>query len=173
MMTIRMIFHLRLAGQAIGLLARASLVVMLIATATLAGLVGWYGAQPLGAVGEGGRTAVLDDISYWEFMAGSLAASRETPANCHRMRLIGLAIGLPLYPMMYTAIALYPESALARHAQPSPLIPAPIGWREAPATWWRLVKEISWLMMTEPQRDFTPAVGERVRVDERCTLPAR
>jgi hypothetical protein len=164
---------LRAAGRAIALLVRAGLVGMLIATAILTGLVAWHGAQPVEAAGKGSRTAVLGDTSYWEFMAGSLAASRETPTICHRTRLIGLAIMLPLYPVLYTAIGLYPESALARHAQPSPLIPAPIGWREAPETWWRLVKEISWFVMTESQWNFMPSVGERVRVDERSTLPAR
>jgi hypothetical protein len=65
---------------------------------------------------------------------------------------------------------LYPESSLARHVQPSPLIPQQITWQEVPETWFRLVKEVSWLVFSEPLWDYTPAVGQRVRVDEGCVL---
>ncbi len=68
-------------------------------------------------------------------------------------------------------LLLFPESSLATHIQPSPLIPEPISWKEAPETWWQLVKEISWLAFTEPQWDYTPAIGQRVRVDRACILP--
>jgi hypothetical protein len=62
-------------------------------------------------------------------------------------------------------------SHLARHVQPSELIPQPIHWRQAPDTWWRLVEEISILAFTTPQWDYTPAVGQRVGVDRECALP--
>jgi hypothetical protein len=81
------------------------------------------------------------------------------------------AIMLQVYPVLYTAFALYPESTLARQAQHSPLIPEPITWCQAPETWWWLVKEISWLVFTEPQLNFKPEVGEKVGVDIRCDMP--
>ena len=99
-----------------------------------------------------------------------MEASRHTPAVCHRTRLIYLAIALPAYPVLYTYVALYPESSLARHVQPGSLIPQPIQWEQAPETWWRLVEEISILAFTTPQWDFTVAVGQRVEVDRECTL---
>jgi len=168
-------------GWTISALFRLGLVIVLVAAVALAGFVLVKGSQPVGAVSAGpnGQTISLDKTSYWEFMTGSLAASRQTPLNCHRTRLIYLAIALPLYPAVYTFIALYPESFLARYVQPSRLIPGPItpcnersglAWRQAPETWWRLVVEVSLLAFTQPQWDFTPAVGERVRVDEGCVL---
>ena len=154
---------------------------LLVAIIAFAGFVFVKGSQPMGMldVDPGGETSVpssslrtgLSDLNYWEFMADRLAASRATPANCHRARLIFLTIALPVYPAVYTYVALYPESSLAHHVQPNPLIPNPISWSEAPETWWQLVKEISWLAFTQPQMDYTPAVGQRVGVDQNCILP--
>jgi hypothetical protein len=164
---------LRAVGLAIGFVFRLNLALMLVLIIALVGFVLVKGSQPMGEVGAdpNGESTVLSDVNYWEFMSGRLAASSETPTNCHRTRLIYLTIALPVYPAVYTYIALYPESSLARQAQPSPLIPDPISWQEAPETWWRLVKEISWLAFTEPQWDYTPAVGQRVNIDSSCTLP--
>jgi hypothetical protein len=50
------------------------------------------------------------------------------------------------------------------------LIPDPITWQQVPGTWWWLVKEISWLVLTEPQLDFRPAVGQKVGVDRKCEI---
>jgi hypothetical protein len=51
------------------------------------------------------------------------------------------------------------------------LIPDPIAWRHVPETWWWLVKEISWLVFTESQLNFTPEVGQKVRVKNHCEIP--
>lgn len=168
-----MLAPLRVLGWTISALFRLGLVVVLVAAVTLAGFVLVKGSQPLNAVSGGpdGQIVDMGETSYWEFMVDSLAASRQTPANCHRTRLTYLAIALPLYPAVYTFVAMYPESTLARHVQPSRLIPGSISWRQAPETWWRLMVEVSLLAFTQPQWDFTPAVGERVRVDQRCVLP--
>jgi hypothetical protein len=163
----------RAVGRAISFIFRLILALMLVLIIAFAGFVLVKGSQPMGEVGAdpNDESAVLSEVNYWEFMANRLAASRETPINCHRTRLIYLTIALPMYPAVYIYVALYPESSLARHTQPSPLIPDPISWGEAPETWWRLVKEISWLAFTEPQWDYTPAVGQRVEVDQSCILP--
>lgn len=153
-------------------LIRVGFLSVLLVGLVFAGFVIHEAAQPVGRVGAdpAGQQADLGDLSYWEFMTSRLDASRETPVNCHRTRLIALALGLPLYPALYTYIGLYPESSLARHVQPSPLIPQQITWQEVPETWFRLVKEVSWLVFTQPLWDYTPAVGERARVDEGCQL---
>jgi hypothetical protein len=167
-----MLAPLRALGWTIGALFRLGLVAVLGVGIALAGFVLVKGSQPLGAVSGGpdGQTVDLGETSYWEFMTANLAASRQTSTNCHRTRLAYLAIALPLYPAAYNFVALYPQSTLAQHVQPSRLIPDPIPWKKAPETWWRLVVEVSLLAFTQPQWDFTPAVGERVRVDQRCAL---
>lgn len=164
---------LRAIGLATSFIFKMILVLMLVVIIVLVGYVFVKGSQPMGFVGAdlNGQTAVLTDANYWEYMSDRLAARRETPANCHRTRLVYLAIALPVYPVVYTYVALFPESSLAHHTQPSPLIPDPISWWEVPETWWQLVKEISWLAFTEAQWDYTPAVGQRVMIDEQCNLP--
>ena len=164
---------LKAFGLVMSFIFKMILVLMLVVIIAFVGYVLVKGSQPMDFVGAGpnGQTTLLTDVNYWEFMANRLAASREAPANCHRTRLIYLAIALPVYPVVYTDVALFPESSLAHHTQPSPLIPDPISWKEAPETWWRLVKEISWLAFTEPQWDYTPAVGQMVNIDLQCVLP--
>ncbi len=154
-------------------LLQIALMVLLLAGILFAGWVAIQGMQPMGGIGADPNdpAAGLGDLSYWDYMSDRLAASRQTPAACHRTRLIYLALALPVYPVLYTTAALFPESSLAQHTQASRLIPAPITWQQVPNTWWRLVREISWLAFTQPQWDFTPAVGERVRVDEGCQMP--
>lgn len=141
---------LRMLGWILSALIRLSLVVMLLAGIALAGFVLVKGSQPVGIVGIvlNSQTTRLGETSYWVFMAGSLTASQQTPVNCHRTRLVYLAIALPLYPVLYTYVALYPVSLLTRHIQPSRLIPEPITWQQAPKTWWRLVVDISLLAFT-------------------------
>ena len=165
---------LRAVGWTVSFIFRLVLVMLLVAIVAFPGFVFVKGSQPMGAVGVDPRGAIADlgARNYWNFMAHQLAASRETSSNCHRTRLIYLTIALPVYPAVYTYVAMYPESNLARHTQPSPLIPNPISWQQAPETWWRLVKEISWLAFMQPQWDYTPAIGQRVQVDNSCTLPS-
>jgi hypothetical protein len=172
-MTISPLSPIHWLGRLLGWAIRLTLAMILVTVAALGSFVAWQSTQPVGPLGANpqGQTADLYDLNYWEFMAGGLAASRETPASCHRNRLVGLAIMLPVYPAFYTSFALYPESTLARQAQPSPLIPDPITWRQGPETWWWLVKEISWLVLTEPQLDFTPGVGQKVGLNNSCEIP--
>jgi len=166
-------FPLLVVGSALGFIFRMMLVLIVVITITVAGFVIVKGSQPIGMVGAEPKSdnTVLGDMNYWEYMANRLQASSETPANCHWTRLVYLAIALPVYPVIYTYVALFPESSLARHIQSSPLIPNPISLKEAPETWWQLVKETSWLAFTEPQWDYSPAVGERVLINQQCNLP--
>jgi hypothetical protein len=172
-MTISPLYPIRWIGRLLNLVIRLSLAMVLVTVATLGSFVAWKSFLPVGTLGADpqGPTVYLGNLNYWQFMAGGLAASRETPASCHRNRLVGLTIMLPVYPALYTTFALYPESSLARNAQPSPLIPDKIAWRQVPETWWWLVKEVSWLVLTEPQLDFKPGVGQKVGVNRNCDLP--
>lgn len=169
-----MIFSpLRDVGRAMSFITRLIFVSMLVVIIAFIGYVLVKGSQPMGVVGAdpNGESTVLSELNYWEFMANRLAVSSETSVNCHRTRLIYLAIALPVYPAVYTYVAIFPDSNLAHHTQPSPLIPDPISWKEAPETWWKLVKEISWMAFTEPQWDYTPEVGQKLRIDQHCVLP--
>lgn len=125
---------------------RALLSLAILGMVATAGFVGVQASRPVGVVGGYGNVpkAELED-TYWELVADSLTDLREAEPDSRRARLVFLAIAVPFYPPAYTYIALYPESVLARHAMPDPLIPEPIAWRDAPATWWRLVMEMTWM----------------------------
>ena len=165
-------------GQIFHILSRSITTITLVSVFTFASFVFIKGAQPIGPIGNNkqslpstGSTATLPQMNYWQYMANRLAASQKTPAVCQQTRLIYLAIALPLYPALYTYVALYPKSSIARHVQPSPLIPKRITWLQVPATWWKLVKAISMLAFTQSQWNYTPAIGQRVGIDQRCILP--
>lgn len=161
-------FPLKMLGRLVNFLVRLTLALLIVTTLTLAGYVAVRSSQPIDLDSAGALS--LETPNYWQYMADRLDASRQTPTNCHRTRLIYLAIALPMYPALYTYVALYPESSLAYHTQPSPLVPEPITWRQAPETWWQLVEQISVLAFTQPQWDYTPAVGQRVNIDEGCLI---
>lgn len=162
------LFPLKMLSRLVNFLVRLVLALLVVATLTLAGSVAVRSSQPMGlySAAENSQSA----MNYWQYMADRLAASRQTPTNCHRTRLIYLVVALQVYPILYTYVALYPESSLARHIQPSPLLPEPITWQQVPKTWWRLVERVSVLAFTQPQWDYTPAVGQRVRIDAKCIL---
>lgn len=162
------IFPLKMLGRVVSFLVRLTLVLLIVATLILAGYVAVHSSQPMRL--DSAAATSLGAMNYWQYMADRLDASRQTPTNCHRTRLIYLAVALPVYPALYTYVALYPESSLARHIQPSPLVPEPVTWRQAPETWWRLVERVSALAFTQPQWDYTPAVGERVNIDQDCSI---
>jgi hypothetical protein len=125
-------------GRLLNLTIRLVFTLILVAVAALGSFVTWKSLHPVGTLGANLQrpTADLHDMNYWQFMAGGLAASRETPPSCHRNRLVGLTIMLPVYPAKYTAFAVFPDSALARQAQPSPLIHGLITWNRALDIYW-------------------------------------
>ena len=112
------LFSLKMLGRLVNFLVRLVLTLLIVAAITLAGYVAVRSSQPMGLDTTGPTSHSA--MNYWQTMADRLDASRQTPTNCHRTRLIYLAIALPLYPVLYTYVALYPESSLARHIQPSP-----------------------------------------------------
>jgi hypothetical protein len=131
----------------------------------------WQGSRPLSTSGAIPAESAFSDLSYWQYLGDRLRANAATPPECRNTRLVFLAIAVPLYPAIYTLAGLYPESGLARHVAPDPRRPARVAWRQAPETWWRLVVEFTWMAFTQPQWDFSPGMGERVRADYRCILP--
>ena len=164
---------LRVLGWTINLIWRMVLVVVLVSVMVFAGFVTVKGNQPLGVVGDHPKsvTADLGEITYWKFMADRLVVVRDTPSICQKTRLVALVMILPVYPILYTTVALAPDGYLSRHVQPSPLIPDPITWEQVPETWWHLVKEISWYDFSAPQLDYKPGIGQRVGDDKSCNLP--
>ena len=123
--------------SALGLLIRAILALILIAGLVFVAFVGYKGSQPMQQEGANGMT-------YWQFMRERIGAIRELPAKCQQMHFTGYLLAVPLYPVLYTYVGMFPDSFLARHTQPHPAIPKDVQLADAPATWWSLVEIVSW-----------------------------
>ena len=123
--------------SALGLLIRVILVLILIAVLAVVAFPGYKGSQPMQQEGANGMT-------YWQFMRERIGAIRELPAKCQQMHFTGYLIAVPVYPVLYTYVGMFPDSFLARHTQPHPAIPEDVQLADAPATWWSLVEIVSW-----------------------------
>jgi hypothetical protein len=60
------------------------------------------------------------------------------------MYFTGYLIAVPVYPVLYTYVGMFPDSFLARHTQPHPAIPKNVRVVNAPNTWWSQVETVSW-----------------------------
>ena len=69
----------RAVGGLVKVLFRLGMAVVLLAGVALAGFVLVKGSQPVGVLDDDtrGQISGLHGTSYWEFMAGSLATSRQ------------------------------------------------------------------------------------------------
>jgi hypothetical protein len=121
----------------LGFFIRVILALVLIAGLVFVAFVGYKGSQPMQQNGANGMT-------YWQFMRDRIGAIRELPAKCQQMHFTGYLIAVPIYPVLYTYVGMFPESFLARHTQPHQAIPKDVRLIDAPDTWWSLVEIVSW-----------------------------
>jgi hypothetical protein len=94
----------------LGMLLRTILALVLIAGLVLVAFVGYKGSQPM-------QLASAGSITYWRFMHDRIGAIRELPAKCQQMHFTGYLIAVPVYPVLYTYVGIFPDSFLARHTQ--------------------------------------------------------
>jgi hypothetical protein len=113
---------------ALGMLIRLVLVLALVAGLVVVAFVAYKGSQPMQQAEANGKT-------YWQFMGERIGAIRELPAKCQQMHFTGYLLAVPLYPVLYTYVGLFPDSFLAQHTQPHPAIPEDVQWGDASATW--------------------------------------
>ncbi len=129
--------------SALGMLIRLLLVLTLVAGLIVVAFVAYKGSQPMQQDGADGMT-------YWQFMGERIGAIRELPVKCQQMHFTGYVLAVPLYPVLYTYVGMFPDSFLAQHTQPHPTIPKDVQWSDAPATWWSLVEIVSWEAWVTP-----------------------
>src|SRR4030065_2251902 len=127
----------------LGLFIRVILALVLIAGLIFVAFAGYKGSQPMQQDGANG-------MSYWQFMRERIGAMRELPAKCQQMHFTGYVIAVPVYPVLYTYVGMFPDSFLARHTQPHPAIPKDVRLVDAPNTWWSLVEIVSWNAWVTP-----------------------
>lgn len=93
-------------------------------------------------------------MTYTEFMQDRIDAAKTVkPLRCGWGMMLSYAMIGPIYSVVYTAVAINPDSALAMGVAPDPDIPKGVEgakWYEVPGIWWGVVERLSWTMLGKP-----------------------
>lgn len=92
-----------------------------------------------------------EGMTYFEFMQDRIDAAKTVePSRCGWGMMLSLATLGPIYSVVYTVVAINPESTLAKVTASDPDIPKEVEgakWYEVPGIWWRVVEQLSWTML--------------------------
>ncbi len=92
-----------------------------------------------------------EGMTYFEFMQDRIDAAKTVePSRCGWGMMLSLATLGPIYSVVYTVVAINPESTLAKMTASDPDIPKEFEgakWYEVPGIWWRVVEQLSWTML--------------------------
>ena len=95
-----------------------------------------------------------EGMTYFEFIKDRIDAAKTVePSRCGWGMMLSLASLGPIYSVVYTAVAIKPDSHLAKIAAPDPDIPKGVKgakWYEVPGIWWGVVEQLSWTMLGKP-----------------------
>ena len=93
-------------------------------------------------------------MTYFEFMADRIDAAKTVkPSTCGWGMMLSLAALGPIYSVVYTTVAVNPDSAMAKGTAPDPDIARDVAgaaWYEIPDIWWKTVERLSWTMLGKP-----------------------
>jgi hypothetical protein len=110
--------------------------------------IGFQANQPMSVAG------VPEGMTYFEFMKDRIdAAKMVEPSRCGWGMMLSLATLGPIYSVVYTTVAINPESTLAKMTASDPDIPQGVEdarWYEVPGIWWGVVERLSWTMLGMP-----------------------
>lgn len=89
-----------------------------------------------------------EGMTYFEFMQDRIdAAQTVEPSRCGWEMMLSLAALGPIYSVVYTAVAINPDSTLAKMTASDPDIPKGFEgakWYEVPGIWWGVMEHLSW-----------------------------
>jgi len=107
--------------------------------------VGFKANQPMSVAGA------PQGMTYIEFMNDRIDAAKTVePSRCGWGMMLSLVALGPIYSVVYTAVAINPESTLAKMTASDPDIPKDVDgakWNEVPGIWWNVVERLSWTML--------------------------
>jgi hypothetical protein len=110
--------------------------------------IGFKGNQPMSV------SDAPQGMTYIEFMKDRIdAAKMVEPSRCGWGMVLSLATLGPIYSVVYTVVAINPDSTLAKMTAPDPDIPKGFEdakWYEVPGIWWGVVERLSWTMLGKP-----------------------
>ena len=95
-----------------------------------------------------------EGMTYVEFMKDRIDAAKTVePSRCGWGMMLSLATLGPIYSVVYTVVAINPDSTLAKITASDPDIPKGVEgakWYEIPGIWWGVVERLSWTMLGKP-----------------------
>lgn len=95
-----------------------------------------------------------EGMTFIEFMNDRTDAAKTVkPSRCGWGMMLSLTTLGPIYSVVYTAVAINPESTLAKMTASDPDIPKGVEgakWYEVPGIWWGVVERLSWTMLGKP-----------------------
>ncbi len=107
--------------------------------------IGYKGNQPMSV------PQAPTGMTYFEFIQDRVGAAKVVkPARCGWGMFLSLATLGPVYSVVYTDVAIYPDGFLAKVTAPDPDIPKGVenaSWMEVPGIWWTVVERLSWTML--------------------------
>ncbi|PKO16646.1 MAG: hypothetical protein CVU39_07430 [Chloroflexi bacterium HGW-Chloroflexi-10] len=122
-----------------------TLIILCLLTSAM--FVAYKGSQPMQV------SSASQSISYWQFIADRIEAAKTVqPSRCGWGMFLSLGLLGPVYSVVYTAVAVNPESFLARVTAPDRLIPKDVAgaeWYKVPFIWWDVVERLSWKMLAD------------------------
>ena len=110
--------------------------------------VGYKANQPMSVLGA------PQGMTYLEFMQDRIDAAKTVePSRCGWGMMLSLGTLGPIYSVVYTAVAINPDSTLAKMTASDPDIPRGVAGaklNEIPDIWWGVVERLSWTMLGKP-----------------------
>jgi len=110
--------------------------------------IGYKANQPMSVAGA------PKGMTYVEFIQDRLdAAPTVKPSRCGWGMMLSLAALGPIYSVVYTDVAIYPDGKLAKVTSSDPDITkgvAGANWYEVPGIWWNVVEHLSWTRLGKP-----------------------
>lgn len=95
-----------------------------------------------------------EGLTYVEFMKDRIDAAKTVEhSRCGWGMMLSLATLGPIYSAVYTAVAINPDSTLAKMTASDPDIPKGVenaDWYKVPGIWWGVVERLSWTMLGKP-----------------------
>lgn len=135
---------MKVVGFIVRMVWKGILLAVILSLVAGCGFIAYKGNQPMTV------PQAPQGITYFEFIQDRIDAAKELKPSCGIGMFASLAILGPFYSVLYTYVAIEPDSFLASVTAPDPDIPRGVenaSWQEIPGIWWKVVERLSWTML--------------------------
>ncbi|WP_322507018.1 hypothetical protein [Anaerolinea sp.] len=135
---------MRAVGFVVRMVWKGILLAVILSLVAGCGFIAQQGNQPMTV------PQAPQGMTYFEFMQDRIDAAKELKPSCGVGMFASLAILGPFYSVLYTYVAIEPDSFLASVTAPDKDIAkgvAGAGLSQIPTIWWETVERLSWTML--------------------------